>query len=125
MQIVKIGGEGLHKSELKAIDKFETVLQPSWYGYAGIVLTDSQGSMEIDCLIITQDRILIVELKEWNGTLTSHDGKWFINGKTRGKSPYLIKREHAQRIRKILVNELSYELKGYEPHVEAHVVLCG
>ena len=125
MQIVKIGGEGLHKSELKAIDKFETVLQPSWYGYAGIVLTDSQGSMEIDCLIITQDRILIVELKEWNGTLTSHDGKWFINGKPRGKSPYLIKREHAQRIRKILVNELSYELKGYEPHVEAHVVLCG
>ncbi|EPP5730128.1 nuclease-related domain-containing protein, partial [Vibrio cholerae] len=94
MRVLKVGGAGLHKSELRAVDKMEKSLQDSWQAYAGIVIADSQGSMEIDCLIITHDRILVVELKEWNGSITSSNGIWYQNGRNRGKSPYQIKREH-------------------------------
>ncbi|HHG3598916.1 TPA: AAA domain-containing protein [Vibrio parahaemolyticus] len=124
MRVLKVGGAGLHKSELRAVDKMEKSLQDSWQAYAGIVIADSQGSMEIDCLIITHDRILVVELKEWNGSITSSNGIWYQNGRNRGKSPYQIKREHAQRIRTLLNSELENFL-GYGLHVEAHVVLCG
>lgn len=124
MRVYKVGGAGLHKSELRAVDKMEKNLQDSWQAYAGIVIADSQGSMEIDCLIITHDRVLVVELKEWNGTITSTNGIWYQNGRNRGKSPYQIKREHAQRIRNLLNNELDSFL-GYGLHVETHVVLCG
>ena len=123
--ITTLGGQGLHKSERNAIDLFENNFRKSWKGYAGIVLADNQGSMEIDLLLITHDRILVIELKEWNGELKSSEGKWYVNGQNRGKSPYDIKRTHALRIRNLLANELKYKLKDYTPHVEAHVVLCG
>lgn len=125
MEIKILGGAGLHKSELNAISLIENNFRSSWKGYAGIVLADNQGSMEIDLLMITHDRVLVVELKEWNGDLTSSEGKWYVNKQCRGKSPYDIKRTHAQRIRNLLAAELKYKLRGYSPHVEAHVVLCG
>ncbi|WP_299804942.1 AAA domain-containing protein [uncultured Shewanella sp.] len=119
-----VGGAGLHRSELKTVDMMVKQLPDSWFCYAGLVVTDSQGSMEIDTLIITADRLLLVELKEWNGSITYEGGKWFQNGKPRGKSPYQIKRDHALRLIKLLQVELSRKL-GYFLHVEAHVVLCG
>ncbi|EAB0017433.1 nuclease, partial [Salmonella enterica] len=119
-----VGGAGLHRSETKTVDMMVKQLPDSWFGYAGLVVTDSQGSMEIDTLIITADRLLLVELKEWNGNITYEGGKWLQNGKPRGKSPYQIKREHALRLKDLLQEELSRKL-GYFLHVEAHVVLCG
>lgn len=65
-----VGGAGLHRSETKTVDMMVKQLPDSWFGYAGLVVTDSQGSMEIDTLIITADRLLLVELKEWNGSIT-------------------------------------------------------
>lgn len=119
-----VGGAGLHRSETKTFDMMVKQLPDSWFGYAGLVVTDRQGSMEIDALIITADRLLLVELKEWNGIINYDGGKWLQNGKPRGKSPYQIKRDHALRLKNLLQEELSRKL-GYFLHVEAHVVLCG
>lgn len=124
MEISILGGAGLHASELKAVKKMESEFRSSWYGYAGLVVTDDQGSMEIDTLIITHDRLLLVELKEWNGTLEANSGKWYLNGRSRGSSPYYIKRQHARRLVSLLKSELEHKL-GYFLNVEAHVVLCG
>ncbi|KJG01663.1 AAA domain-containing protein [Photobacterium angustum] len=124
MKIRKVGGTGLHASELKAINKMEQLFQNSWHGFAGVVVSDNQGSMEIDCLLITHDRLLLVELKEWNGKIESDNGMWIQNGQNRGKSPFAIKKEHALRLQKLLQQELSHKL-GYWLTVEAHVVLCG
>ncbi|HGH4681105.1 TPA: NERD domain-containing protein, partial [Enterobacter roggenkampii] len=124
MDIKKVGGAGLHASELRAISKMEQHFQSSWHGFAGLVASDAQGPMEIDCLIITHDRLLLVELKEWNGVIEYDNGMWIQNGQNRGKSPFAIKREHALRLQKLLDRELSHNL-GYWLTVEAHVVLCG
>ncbi|MBD2812475.1 NERD domain-containing protein [Xenorhabdus sp. Vera] len=124
MHLTIVGGAGLHASEVKAVSKMESEFQNSWHAYAGLVVADKQGSMEIDCLIITHDRLLLVELKEWNGIITTEKGKWFQNGKNRGKSPYAIKREQAQRLKNILKQEVEHRI-GYFLNVEAHVVLCG
>lgn len=123
--IIKIlGANGLHASEVRAVTKMKEKFRDSWYGYAGLLVVDDQGSMDIDVLIITHDRLLLVELKEWNGDLEEIDGQWYINGSSRGSSPYEIKRKHARRLAKLLEKELKHKL-GYFPHVEAHVVLCG
>lgn len=125
MDVKILGGTGLHASETRAVALMKEKLRSSWKAYASLLVIDDQGSMDIDTLIITHDRLLLVELKEWNGKLESSEGKWYINGIPRGKSPYEIKRVHAQRVRKLLELELKHKLKGYSPHVEAHVVLCG
>lgn len=126
---VIVRGNALHKSETNALDKIQKQLRDSWFGYASVLIADRQGSMEFDLIIVTHDRVLAVELKEWNGTLTSYDGNWIIthaNGyeENRGKSPYHTKRDQAIRLSKILKLELERKL-GYYPFVEAHVVLCG
>ncbi|WP_235898835.1 MULTISPECIES: nuclease-related domain-containing protein [Yersiniaceae] len=74
--------------------KWNCTSQSSWHGFAGLVVSDAQGPMEIDCLIITHDRLLLVELKEWNGVIEYGDGMWIQNGQNRSKSPFATKREH-------------------------------
>lgn len=127
MQII-VRGNGLHKSETSALDQIQKALRPSWFGYASVLVTDARGSMEFDLIIVTHDRVLLIELKEWNGKLTSYDGNWIITTKrgeqNRGKSPYHRKRDQGYRLADILRTELAHHL-GYAPYVEAHVVLCG
>lgn len=124
MEIKILGGNGLHASETRAVQKMASDLRSSWYGYASLLVADDQGSMDVDTLVITHDRVLLVELKEWNGKLESSEGRWYLNGRSYGKSPYEIKRVQAIRLTKLLQQELAHKL-GYFPKVEAHVVLCG
>jgi len=124
MKVKILGGSGLHKSEVKAVERMERELRESWHAFASLLVADDQGSMDIDVLIITHDRLLLVELKEWNGVLESSEGQWFLNGKNRKKSPYEIKRVHALRLANLLQKEIEHKL-GYRLLVEAHVVLCG
>lgn len=123
MKII-VRGMGLHGSETKAVSRMEAELRNSWHAYASVLICDSQGSMEFDLIIITHDRVLVVELKNWRGNLTSYDGNWYIDGKFRSKSPYHTKRDQGYRLVNILRAELEHKL-GYYPFVEAHVVLCG
>jgi len=127
MQIV-VRGNGLHKSETNALDQIQKHLRDSWFGYASVLVADKQGSMEFDLIIVTHDRVLVVELKEWHGKLTSYDGNWIITTtrgeQNRGRSAYHRKRDQGYRLAAILRSELEHKL-GYYPFVEAHVVLCG
>ncbi|MBC3227475.1 AAA domain-containing protein [Serratia fonticola] len=123
MDIV-VRGNGLHKSETNALALMQQQLRDSWFAYASVVMADSQGSMEFDVIIVTHDRVLVVELKEWNGKLNNYDGNWYINDKYRSKSPYDVKRAQALRLINIFKSEIAHNL-GYTPYIEAHVVLCG
>jgi serine/threonine protein kinase len=123
MKVIVKGG-GLHSSETKALSRMELGLRDSWHAYASVLIMDQQGSMEFDLIIVTHDRVLVIELKNWRGKLTSYDGNWLIDGKYRSKSPYHTKRDQALRLKNILHTNLSHNL-GYTPFVEAHVVLCG
>lgn len=123
MKII-VKGLGLHGSETKALARMEAELRNSWHAYASVLIIDSQGSMEFDVIIVTHDRILVVELKNWRGKLTSFGGNWYIDGKFRSKSPYHTKRDQSYRLVNLLKADLSHSL-GYYPFVEAHVVLCG
>ncbi|WP_313342029.1 AAA domain-containing protein [Stenotrophomonas sp.] len=124
MDIKILGGNGLHASEVRAVKRMQESLRQSWFGYASLLVVDDEGSMDVDTMIVTHDRLLLVELKEWTGKLESSDSRWYLNGYSKGKSPYEIKRVHAIRIGKLLGRELQHKL-GYVPRVEAHVVMCG
>lgn len=124
MKLIQIGRNGLHPREAYAVSRMEAEFQDSWQAYSSMVVTDDQGSMEIDLLIVTSDRILLVEIKDWNGKLTSYRGEWYVNNKSRGRSPFTTKKAHAIRITKLLSNVLKSRI-SYGPIVEAHVVLSG
>ena len=102
-----------------------------WKGYAGFRFFDSRGyEGEFDLVLITHCVVLIVELKHWNGDLTSSDGNWYLNDREMGRSPVAV----TQNKQYLLKNKLDKyggkfrSLKGSKfpsPKVEFRVVLTG
>ncbi|GAB1260004.1 AAA domain-containing protein [Aurantivibrio plasticivorans] len=99
----------------------------NWQGYAGFRFSDSKGKEgEFDLLIITHCNILVVELKDWNGKVTSRGAKWFRGNDDRGKSPVAItlnKKFLIENKIKPLKNKLTN--RGFLPHVHHLVVMTG
>ncbi len=102
-----------------------------WKGYAGFRFFDSKGyEGEFDLVLVTHCLVLIVELKHWNGDLTSSDGNWYLNGREMGRSPvavtqnkqYLLKKKlekYGGKFRSLKNSRFS------SPKVEFRVVLTG
>lgn len=117
MQLKICSPEGLKSSEVRAITKLKEGLRDTWHGFASFLVNDGQGSMEIDLLMITHDRFILCEIKEWTGSITSDGRQWtqhFPNGKSKThSSPVHIKRLHAQRLKSLFDSELKSLWGGF------------
>lgn len=118
--------QGIKEAEIKAVSKLSKELPSDWFGYASFVANDRSGSMEIDLLIITQDRFILCEIKEWIGEIVSSGGFWYQKiGERSYKhvSPVNIKKEHKERLRSLFDNGLSQEW-GYKYNVDYVIILA-
>ena len=84
---IQVSGKGIHRREVVGIDKLRA-LPADWYCFTNLELVDS-GAMprQIDVIIVLDDRILIVDLKDWNGKIASDSDRWFLNGRSVDTSP--------------------------------------
>ncbi|MED5238656.1 MAG: AAA domain-containing protein [Pseudomonadota bacterium] len=112
-------------SDLKTLNEFPI---NSWKGYAGFRFIGSEGKEgEIDLLIVTHSRILIIELKDWNGgKIKCVRGNWLKGNKMMGGSPVSVTRRKVFLVKQ-KVDRINHELtnKGYSPFVEFFVVMTG
>ena len=102
-----------------------------WKGYAGFRFFDSKGyEGEFDLVLITHCLVLIVELKHWNGDLTSSDGNWYLNGREMGRSPVAVT-QNKQYLLKKKLDKYGGKYRSLKnsrfssPKVEFRVVLTG
>ncbi len=129
MKLEIVCPEGLHHTEHKAALELEKHLPDTWKGYAGFLLPDGQDkALEIDMLIFAEDRLLLVEFKNWAGEIHMEDKTW-IQTTPRGSvrkepSPVDKKRNHAMRIGSMLKNALQ-DRWGVFYEVQSMVVLTG
>jgi hypothetical protein len=126
MKIKVLNLEGVHTREIKGLEAIERTFPKDWIAYASLELfREQRGSREFDLVIVTYDRVLAVEIKDWNGKLKSDGNSWFLNGEPRGKSPVLVIDKKA----KILHGKLRQVSHKIEPKanipVEGIVVLTG
>ncbi|KGK17164.1 AAA domain-containing protein [Vibrio navarrensis] len=130
MKIHIAATDGLHQNEHDAILAIEQALPEHWVGYAGILLIDKhRKSLEFDVLIFAEDRILMVELKNFHGQIHMEDEQW-IQTTPSGRqikhgSPIDRKREHAQRIKSMFDEELRSLWGNTFYEIQALVVLTG
>lgn len=76
---IRNAGRGIHAREVSGIDKLRT-LPPQWYAFANLELHLSPSeTRETDVFIVMDDRILLVDLKDWHGTVRTENGRWLHN----------------------------------------------
>ena len=124
MQITNCGS-GIHPREITGVSMI-SALPSDWYAYTNLDLATAVGaSREIDVIMVVEDRILVVDLKDWKGPIESREGRWFNTGKDHGPSPVRKIQENAREIYLQLQEHLKRHTKGKPivPKVQGLVVL--
>lgn len=116
MKIINCGN-GLHEREVKGIDALAS-LPPHWFAYTNLDLATAPGSSrEIDVIIVADDRILVVDIKDWFGPIESREGHWFNAGRDHGPSPVAKISANARQVFIQLEAHLKRYAKGAKPIV--------
>ena len=149
MEIQDWGG-GLTQHEVEAIEKIKQAFQASennkkvkgqgfdtlkslksifpWKGYSGFRFADvkERREGEFDLVIVTHCNVLIIELKHWNGTITSCQDRWYLNNKDMGRSPVSITRNKQFMLEKKLdIFKQQFTNKGFRPQIHFLIVMTG
>ncbi len=86
MKIINCG-RGIHRREAPGVDKLAQ-LPDAWFAFTNLDLAlPGKGMREIDVIMVIDDRMILVDLKDWVGPITSQDGNWFNKKKDCGSSP--------------------------------------
>jgi serine/threonine protein kinase len=81
-------GRGVHEREIVGIEKLRDELPADWIAFTNLELALPYGGREIDVILIIEDRILLVDLKDWKGKVESSGGSWSNGGRLiEGSSP--------------------------------------
>lgn len=128
-KITILSPSGLLPTEAVAINEIENAMPDTWRGYASFFVNDGKKrGMEIDLLLVTSDRLILCELKNWAGTIESDGTNWnqIINGKVikQHASPVGTKRTHAERLQQLLSRELQREW-GCWYNINCMVIMTG
>lgn len=84
---ISISGKGIHRREVPGVEKLRN-LPPEWYAFTNLELVQP-GSMppQIDIAMVLSDRIIIADLKDWHGRISSDGDRWFENDRYVDTSP--------------------------------------
>ena len=129
MKIHILPTTGIQQSEKYAIERIEREFPKEWQGYASLEIVErGRLGREIDLVILTSDRVLIVELKRWNGAIKSEGGYWYLKRPNRDAfermdtSPVKKNNDKAKILKTILDAKIS---GAGSLLVDSRVVLCG
>ncbi|MVS98872.1 AAA domain-containing protein [Devosia marina] len=125
MQITTCG-RGVHIREVVGIERLRK-LPNDWYGFTNLDIATGRGrSREIDLVLVAEDRIFLIDLKDWHGRIESEGGNWLHNGRDTGLSPVSKIHANAKAVWQLLTEHLKRHMKGeIVPRVVGLVVVTG
>ncbi|MBB4343089.1 AAA domain-containing protein [Rhizobium leguminosarum] len=89
MHIEFLSPQGPLPTEKYGIDEFRAKLPGSWKGYSNFYIRNERRrgqDREVDVILITPDRLIVVDLKHGRGKFESRSGTWFQNDENVGRS---------------------------------------
>ena len=122
MRIHYLSAQGVLEVEQGALRELERSLPRDWMGFAAfrLLARGSKLPLDVDLLILTYNRILVVELKNWAGDIEYSAGQWIHKG-TPKKSPVEVN-DNKARVLKGFIKDKNSALTV--PFIENVVVLC-
>jgi serine/threonine protein kinase len=95
------------RREIPGVDALAAAFPPEWLLYVSLnCYPKHQAPMEIDAMIVLDDRVLILEIKDWNGKLTYSGDQWLVNGAKRGRSAVVAVGEKAKKLKSVIRTEI-------------------
>ena len=128
MRIRYLNDQGIHVREIEGVETLKDRLPSDWYAFASLELMDpGKTAREVDVAIVMDDRIVLVDLKDWNGRIVSDGTRWFKNGNDEGASPVKKIRLNAKVMGTLLARQVNVPGKArpWVPFVGGCVVLTG
>jgi len=128
MDIHCLDPDGVNEHESKANVILSEALPRTWKAYSALQTSGRKDQQaEFDLIIITADRIIVAELKDYDGKLFAKDGKWVVQINqyqgTRGNGVRQSIRA-SKILNTLITNKLRNKLSMI-PFVESCVVLTG
>jgi serine/threonine protein kinase len=122
LRIHYLSAQGVLEVEQSSLREIERCLPKAWVGYAAfrLVARGSRLPLDVDLLVLTPNRVLVVELKNWAGDIEYSSGQWIHKGTPR-KSPVDVN-DNKARVLKDFIREKNSSLRV--PFIESLVVLC-
>lgn len=122
MRIWRCKSDGVIPAEVKGLAAAEAKLPNTWFGYASIeFIVPGRAGYEIDLVVVTPERIVLVDLKDWRGAVTMERDLWFQNGAKRGRSAVTKLREAKRQVASRLEQRLGGR-RSPAPYVDMLVV---
>jgi serine/threonine protein kinase len=129
MKINYISSDGIHVSEKDALERMRNAFNSSefsqdWHGYAGFMMIDTTyRDREIDLVLLTHDRLLIIELKKWRGKIVPMQDHWLRDGDDVGRSPVKVMADKWKILSSKIRARLAEPAKSV--YIDYRVVMCG
>lgn len=120
-----LNSSGIMHREIKGVAALAQAFPPDWLFYVSLnCFPEKQRPIEIDAFVVTDECVLLLEIKDWNGVLTNQNGDvWYINKQNRGRSAVHKVAEKARVLKTVLARQLA--TIGPKIEVESRVVLTG
>ena len=131
MEIKILKKTGVPKAEVEAHQQIQREFSSSdfsrkWKGYASFAIARGgrgAGDDDFDLVLVTHAHIVVVELKNWHGTLLESDGQqWYLDGECRGTSPVAKANLNAKKLAGLMQQKLGREKT---PFISSYVVMHG
>ena len=118
-----LNSAGIMPREIKGIDALSKAFPPEWLLYVSLnCFPRNQAPMEIDAVVVMDDMILLLEIKDWNGVLTVRGDRWFVNGAPRKRSAVILVDEKAKKLKSVIQGQSPLAGAYY---VDSRVVFTG
>lgn len=118
-----------HAHEQEALDLLRAHLpeSPPFRAWSNFEFIAEDGSInEIDALVVSSDRIYLVEIKHWGGRISGNQNTWLIrspSGRERyEENPLLLANRKARKLKSLLQRQAAFR-NGRVPYIQAAVFL--
>jgi serine/threonine protein kinase len=117
-----LNSAGVQQREVKGLAALAEAFPSNWLVYASFqYLPPRDNPLEIDAMVVMDDRILLLEVKDWNGVLTCNGDTWLVDERPRGRSPV----DGVAHKARVLANVIRNAIPALQAYVDSAVVLTG
>jgi serine/threonine protein kinase len=118
-----LNSAGIMPREIKGVDALSKAFPSDWLLYVSLnCFPRNQSPMEIDAVVVMDDGVLLLEIKDWNGVLTARGDRWFVGKAPRKRSAVILVDEKAKKLKSVIQGQSALAGAFY---VDSRVVFTG